>query len=51
MKLVLIEDGNTNFAIAEKLGYSESLIRQESIAIYRKLGILGRRDLKINDKQ
>lgn len=49
--LVLIEDGHTNLAIAEKLGYSESLIRQESIAIYRKLGILGRRDLKINDKQ
>ena len=41
----LIKDGKTNSAIAEELGYSESLIRQETIVIYRKLGISGRKEL------
>lgn len=45
--LTLIEAGRTNLEIADKLGYSESLIRQETIAIYKKLGIHGRRDLAI----
>ena len=44
--LDLIKLERTNSAIALLLGYSESLIRQETIAIYRKLGISGRRDLK-----
>lgn len=44
--LELIKLERTNSAIALLLGYSESLIRQETIAIYRKLGISGRRDLK-----
>lgn len=43
--LELIRDGKTNASIALSLGYSESLIRQESIIIYRKLNISGRRDL------
>lgn len=43
--LQMIESGATNQVIAEKLGYSESLIRQETITIYRKLGIAGRKDL------
>jgi DNA-binding CsgD family transcriptional regulator len=43
--LRMIELGDTNNTIAERMGYSESLIRQETIAIYRKLGISGRKDL------
>jgi hypothetical protein len=31
------------------MGYSESLIRQESMAIYQKLGVDGRRDLVRSD--
>lgn len=41
----LIKRGKTNQIIALELGYSESLIRQETIIIYRKLGISGRKDL------
>jgi DNA-binding CsgD family transcriptional regulator len=41
----LIREGLTNAEIARKLGYSESLIRQETVIIYRKLGISGRKDL------
>ena len=44
--LELIKEDRTNAAIASILGYSESLIRQETIIIYRKLGIIGRRELK-----
>ena len=40
-----IRDGLTNAEIAERLGYSESLIRQETVIIYRKLGVSGRKDL------
>lgn len=40
-----IKDGLTNADIADKLKYSESLIRQETVIIYSKLGIAGRRDL------
>ncbi len=43
--LRMIKSGDTNSNIAERMGYSESLIRQETIAIYRKLGISGRKDL------
>lgn len=43
--LQLIRSGMTNNAIAKKMGYSESLIRQETMAIYRKLGVDGRRTL------
>jgi DNA-binding CsgD family transcriptional regulator len=41
----MIREGRTNVSIATILGYSESLIRQETISIYRKLGIHGRREL------
>lgn len=44
--LELINSDNTNATIATQLGYSESLIRQETIIIYRKLGVDGRRELK-----
>lgn len=39
--------GLPNAAIAKELSYSESLIRQETMRIYSKLGIRGRRDLPI----
>ena len=43
--LTLIKDGKTNGAIASQMGYSESLIRQETMIIYQKLGVNGRRDI------
>lgn len=43
--LEMIRQGLTNNAIAVRLGYSESLIRQETISIYQKLGVDGRREL------
>jgi DNA-binding CsgD family transcriptional regulator len=42
----MIKDGKTNAHIAAQLGYSESLVRQETIIIYRKLGVGGRKELK-----
>lgn len=47
--LALIREGKTNAQIAFELGYSESLIRQETVSIYRKLGVNGRKDLKPTD--
>lgn len=44
--LNLIKEDRTNASIAAIIGYSESLIRQETIIIYKKLGINGRKDLK-----
>ena len=46
--LDLIKEGKTNIAIADRLGYSESLIRQETMVIYQKLGIDGRREISRN---
>ena len=46
--LALIRDGKTNFQISELLGFSESLIRQETIVIYRVLGITGRKEIVDN---
>ncbi|NDE62467.1 MAG: DNA-binding response regulator, partial [Cyclobacteriaceae bacterium] len=46
--LKMIKAGNTNMSIARQMGYSESLIRQETISIYRKLGISGRKDLELS---
>ena len=40
--LQMIADGRTNADIADLLGYSESLIRQETIRIYAHLGCSGR---------
>lgn len=45
--LRMIKELKTNAAIANELGYSESLIRQETIIIYRKLGVSGRKDLVV----
>ena len=41
----LIKQSKTNAEIAKVLGYSESTIRQDTIKIYRKLGISGRQDI------
>ena len=43
--LGFIKDGKTNGAIARELVFSESLIRQETILIYSKLGVRGRQDI------
>lgn len=44
----LILEGMSNLAIAREMKYSESLIRQETMRIYKKLGISGRKDLPIS---
>lgn len=44
--LALIQEGLTNSQIANEVGYSESLVRQESVLIYAKMGIRGRVDLR-----
>jgi DNA-binding CsgD family transcriptional regulator len=43
----LLERGFNNAQIALEIGYSESLIRQETVAIYRKLEVTGRKALQI----
>lgn len=40
-----IRRGMTNPAIAKDLGFSESLVRQETMQIYRKLAVTGRKEL------
>lgn len=40
--LRLMSQGDTNLSMAERLGYSESTIRQETIKIFAKLGCNGR---------
>jgi DNA-binding CsgD family transcriptional regulator len=42
--LELMSIGKTNIAIAEIIGYSESTVRQETMAIYRILGVHDRND-------
>jgi DNA-binding CsgD family transcriptional regulator len=42
--LKLLSEGRTNLDIADALGYSESLIRQETIRIYAHLGCNGRHE-------
>lgn len=45
--LRLIVAGETNPAIAERLSYSLSTIRMDTVAIYRKLGVRGRADAAV----
>jgi DNA-binding CsgD family transcriptional regulator len=42
----MLERGFTNFEIAQEIGFSESLIRQESVAIYQKLNVSGRKAMQ-----
>lgn len=44
--LALIQEGLTNYQIAGSIGYSESLVKQETIIIYSKMGVRGRVDLR-----
>jgi DNA-binding CsgD family transcriptional regulator len=44
----LMLEGLSNLAIARQMKYSESLIRQETMRIYKKMGITGRKDLPIS---
>jgi DNA-binding CsgD family transcriptional regulator len=41
-----IRAGKTNAEVSEDLGFSESLIRQETVQIYRKLGVSGRKEIQ-----
>jgi DNA-binding CsgD family transcriptional regulator len=43
--LELICKGATNREIANEIGFSESLVRQETMEIYLKLGVSGRKEL------
>ncbi len=43
--LDLMREGLTNEDIATKIGYSPSLVKQETMLIFSKLGISGRKDL------
>lgn len=43
--LEFINERKTNIQIADSLGYSESLIKQESMIIYAKLGVKGRQEI------
>ena len=43
--LRLIITGATNTEIAGEIGFSESLVRQETIAIYNLLGVSGRKEI------
>jgi DNA-binding CsgD family transcriptional regulator len=43
--LEMLSKGATNSEIALEIGYSESLVRQETIEIYRSLGVSGRKEL------
>ena len=47
--LQLIIERKTNMQIANDLGYSESLIKQESMIIYAKLGVKGRQEILHSD--
>lgn len=43
--LSLIEKGFTNEAIAREIGFSHSLVRQETVLLYRKMGVHSRKEL------
>ena len=47
--LAAIRKGRTNLEIAIELGFSESLIRQETVQLYRKLGVTGRKEILDSD--
>ena len=43
----LLTEGLTNSQIAARIGFSESTVRQETIAIYRHLGVSGRHEVAL----
>jgi len=42
----MLERGHNNLEISQEIGFSESLIRQESVAIYQKLNVSGRKAMQ-----
>jgi len=44
--LGLLKEGYTNREIADVIGYSESLVRHETMIIYKKLRVEGRNELR-----
>lgn len=44
--LEFLKEGKTNKSIAQAIGYSESLVRHETMIIYKKLRVDGRHQLK-----
>ena len=44
--LELLKSGKTNKEIADAIGYSESLVRHETMIIYKKLRVSGRQQLR-----
>ena len=44
--LELLKTGKTNKEIADAIGYSESLVRHETMIIYKKLRVSGRQQLR-----
>lgn len=46
--LALLKSGKTNREIADAIGYSESLVRHETMIIYKKLRVEGRHELREN---
>ena len=44
--LEYLKNGMTNKAIADLIGYSESLVRHETMIIYKKLRVEGRHQLR-----
>lgn len=44
--LELLKAGKTNRSIANEIGYSESLVRHETMIIYKKLRVEGRHELR-----
>lgn len=45
----MLEQGFSNAHIGLKLGYSESLIRQETVTIYRKLQVSGKKAMQVKN--
>jgi DNA-binding CsgD family transcriptional regulator len=42
----MLERGHSNLEISQEIGFGESLIRQESVAIYQKLNVSGRKAMQ-----
>ena len=49
--LEYLRAGKTNKVIAESIGYSESLVRHETMIIYKKLRVSGRQQLRESSNQ
>jgi len=43
----MLERGYSNSQIGLEIGYSESLVRQETVSIYKKLNVTGREAMKL----